>query len=278
MRGLWKPPRKLECTHWAHHVQTFFEPRHQRPGFQAPAGPASGPRLRQSRPGWRRGVGGRTGGLGPSALQARPQAVARERTAEAARGAPDSSPLSRAAGLHHPRIWLLSRPPSSKNFEPQNQPQTGGAAWGDGPGLGPVGARAGQALPLRAAGGQSAESARPRPFSVDHTPSLPLFSPSILPLSLLLPGDSKAQGPAVPTRPGWLTHRPAVRALVRVPTGRAECGAVERGRQCSESGPAHPGVWSEPPVRGAHPWAQGDAPRGSGRPSLLPASSTAASP
>lgn len=120
---------------------------------QAPSGQA----------GWRRGVGGRTGGLGPSALQARPWAVAWERTAEAARGAPDSSPLSRAAGLHHPRVWLLSRPPPSKNSEPQNQPQTGGAAWGNGPGLGPVGARAGQALPLRAAGGQSAESTAPDP-------------------------------------------------------------------------------------------------------------------
>lgn len=60
----------MECTHWTHHVQTPLEPRHQHPGFQAPAGPASGPRLPQDR---RVGEGAWAGGLGAwDPLRSRP--------------------------------------------------------------------------------------------------------------------------------------------------------------------------------------------------------------
>ena len=258
-----------------------FEPSHQRPGFQAPAGPASGPGLSQARQQLEKGRGWEDWGPG-SLLRSRPgprQWLGRGRRRQQREPlTPHHSP-GRLASITRGSGSSAGYPPSKNSSEPQSRPQTGGAAWGGGRGLGPVGARAGQALPLRAAGGQPAEPAHPRPFSVSRTPLPSLFS-LLPPFSPPFPSQETARPEAHWADLAWAAHTLAYSQGpgTRCPPAGQSVGATERGRQCSESGATHPGVWLGPPVRGAHPWAQDDAPRGSGCPSLLPASSTAASP
>lgn len=247
----------------AHGGHPIFRPQavRARPavsGFQAPAGPASGPG--SVRPGriWRRAVGGRTGGLGISHAPGQAPGSGLREDSRGSKGSP--SPLSQGAGLHHLRVWLLSRlPPSKNSSEPQSWPQTGGAASGDGRGLGPVGARAGQALPPRAAGGQPAESACPRPFSVGCTPLPSLFS--LLPA---FPPPSPSQETARPRgplgRPGLGGSHTGLQSgpWYMVPTGRAECGG--RG-----AGQAVLGVWPHPPRCVVRRAREGCIPLGTGR-------------
>lgn len=149
-------------------------------------------------------------------------------------------------------------PPSKNPSEPQSRPQTGGAAWGGGRGLGPVGARAGQALPLRAAGGQPAEPAHPRPFSVGRTPFPSLFS-LLPPFSPPSPSQETGRPRGPLGRPGLGGSHTGLQSgpWYKVPTGRAECGGHGAGQAVLR-------VWWHPPRCVVRPACEGCTPLGTG--------------
>ena len=226
LRGLCNPPRKagVHTLGTPRSDPRPFEPSHQRPGFQAPAGPASGPGLSQARQQLEKGRGWEDWGPG-SLLRSRPgprQWLGRGRRRQQREPlTPHHSP-GRLASITRGSGSSAGYPPSKNSSEPQSRPQTGGAAWGGGRVLVRWGQGQARHCPSEQREGSLQSPRTPGPSLSAAPPFPPSFlscHPSPLPSP---PRRQQGPGPTGPTWPGRLTHWPTVRALVR--------GAHRQGR------------------------------------------------